>query len=97
LPSSVTCIEAVMLSSGVASFNMLAPPTCTVTNSKGKTLLEQYKAERTNLAIPDDKRSRIINAQGQPCSQLVVHEKLEVVERLYKEGDLAFFAAILES
>jgi hypothetical protein len=37
-------------------------------------------------------RSRIINAVGQPCEQFVIQQDLEIVERLYKQGNLAFFA-----
>ena len=82
----------VLLSGGFDSYNMLAPHTCTATNASGQTLLEQYYAERTSIAITGDERSRIVDANGQPCEQFVVHEDLEIVERLYKEGDLAFFA-----
>ena len=33
------------------SFNMLAPHTCSARNAAGKTLLEQYYQERTDVAI----------------------------------------------
>ena len=82
----------VLLDGGMDSFNMLAPHTCSATNEDGETLLEQYYAERTSLAINENERSRVINAAGQPCSQFVVHEDLEIVERLYKAGELSFFA-----
>lgn len=82
----------VLLDGGVDSFNMLAPHSCTATNADGQTLLQQYYAERTSIAISETERSRIVDAIAQPCSQFVVHQDLEVVERLYKEGDLAFFA-----
>jgi uncharacterized protein (DUF1501 family) len=82
----------VLLDGGVDSFNMLAPHTCTSTNDYGDTLLEQYYNERTSIAITEDERSRVIDATGQPCSQFAVHQDLEIVERLYKAGDLSFFA-----
>jgi len=74
------------------SFNMLVPHTCTTKNAEGQTVREQYHAERTSLALNDNERSRIINATGQPCSEFVVHPNLEIVEKLYKDGDLSFFA-----
>ena len=82
----------VLLDGGMDSFNMLVPHTCDVTNSDGQTVLEQYYSERTSLAINDNERTLVIDATDQPCSQFVVHPNLEVVQRLYNEGDLAFFA-----
>jgi uncharacterized protein (DUF1501 family) len=82
----------VLLEGGVDSFNMLAPHTCTQTNDAGNTLLEQYYAERTSISITESERSRVVDAENQPCSQFVVHQDLEIVEKLYKDGDLAFFA-----
>ena len=82
----------VLLSGGVDSFNMLAPHTCSAKNEANQTLLEQYYAMRGNVAIASDERSRIIDVTGQACDQFVVHQDLEIVERLYKDGDLAFFA-----
>jgi uncharacterized protein (DUF1501 family) len=82
----------VLLDGGVDSFNMLVPHSCSEANSNGQTLLEQYNAERTTLAITEEERSRIIDTNGQPCTQFAVHQNLEIVERLYKGGDLAFFA-----
>ena len=82
----------VLLAGGMDSFNMLAPHTCSVKNAANQTLLEQYNAMRSTVAITNDERSRIINAAGQACDQFVVHQDLEIVERLYKDGDLAFFA-----
>lgn len=81
----------VLLEGGADSFNMLAPHTCSATNSNGATLLEQYYSERTTIAITEDERARLITATGQPCEQFVIHEELEIVERLYKAGDLSFF------
>jgi uncharacterized protein (DUF1501 family) len=81
-----------LLDGGMDSFNMLVPHTCEVANGDGQTVLEQYYSERTSLAVGEGERSLVINAANQPCSQFVVHPDLEVVFRLYNEGDLAFFA-----
>jgi uncharacterized protein (DUF1501 family) len=81
-----------LLEGGMDSFNMLAPHSCSARNAAGKTLLEQYYQERTDVAITSSERSRVINAAGQPCQQFVIHQDLEIVERLYKQGNLAFFA-----
>jgi len=89
---SYKAVIYVLLDGGMDSFNMLAPHRCTETNDSGQTLLEQYNSERTSLAINEEERSRVIDATGQPCDQFVIHQDLEIVERLYKSGDLAFFA-----
>jgi uncharacterized protein (DUF1501 family) len=82
----------VLLDGGMDSFNLLVPHTCTETNSDGQNLLEQYNSERTILALTTAERTRIVDATGQPCSQFAIHKDLEIVDRLYKAGDLAFFA-----
>jgi hypothetical protein len=82
----------VVLSGGVDSFNMLVPHTCSSTNEGGQTPREQYNAVRTTLAFTDAERTRIIDASGQPCKQFAIHPSLGIAERLYKGGDLAFFA-----
>jgi hypothetical protein len=71
---------------------MLSPHTCRQKNLNGQTLLDQYFAERTTIAVMEDERARVIDATGQPCSQFAIHEDLPIVERLYNDGDLAFFA-----
>ena len=82
-----------LLSGGADSYNMLAPHTCnTETNQNGQTLLEQYFAERTSIAITEDERDLIIDADDQPCQQFVVHQDLPVIKELYDNGDLTFFA-----
>lgn len=90
--NSYKAVVYVLLAGGFDSFNMVAPHECTETNPDGKTLLEQYNSERTTLAMTDAERSRVIDVAGQPCSKFAVHQDLEVVERLYEAGDLAFFA-----
>jgi uncharacterized protein (DUF1501 family) len=80
-----------LLDGGMDSFNLLVPHTCTVTNDAGQTLLEQYNSERTTLSMTADERTRIIDTTGQPCTQFAIHKDLEIVERLYKAGDLSFF------
>lgn len=82
----------VLLEGGMDSFNMLVPHTCEQKNPEGKTVLEQYYAERTTLAVTNAERSKVIDATDQPCSQFVVHQDLEAVHRLYTAGELAFFA-----
>jgi hypothetical protein len=83
-----------MFNGGMDSFNMLVPHSCSGTNDRGATPLEQYLSERVNLALTDAERYRVINAngQGQPCESFVVHPKLAIVQRLYRQGDLSFFA-----
>lgn len=85
-------IVYVLLEGGADTFNMLAPHTCSQTNDRGETLLDQYYTERTSLAITSKERSLVIDADDQPCSQFVIHEDLPIVKRLYEDGDLAFFA-----
>lgn len=81
-----------LLDGGVDSFNMLVPHTCSSRN--GKNLREQYDSLRTTIAMTDDERTRIIAATGQPCSEFAVHQDLPVIERLYNDGDLSFFANV---
>jgi hypothetical protein len=83
-----------LLQGGVDSFNMLAPHTCSAVNSDGMTLLEQYEMERTTIALSDEERYRIIDAAGQPCEQFAIHQDLPLIERLYNDGDLSFFANV---
>ncbi|KAI2512165.1 Protein of unknown function (DUF1501) [Fragilaria crotonensis] len=90
--NSYKAVVYVVLGGGVDSFNMLVPHSCSSTNEGGQTPREQYNAVRTTLAFTDDERTRIIDASGQPCEQFAIHPNLGVVERLYKSGDLAFFA-----
>ena len=94
-PPSVNSYKAVvyvLLDGGADTFNMLAPHSCTATNVNGKTLLQQYYEERTTIGMAENERSRVIDATGQPCDQFAIHEELEIVERLYNQGDLSFFA-----
>jgi hypothetical protein len=84
----------IMLDGGMDSFNLLAPHTCSMQNSQGQTLREQYEAERSSIAMSEAERTRIVSANGQPCSEFAIHENLPVVERLYNDGDLAFFSNI---
>jgi hypothetical protein len=55
----------IFLEGGMDSFNMLVPHTCSEKSSEGQTLLEQYNAERTILALEPHERNRVINADGQ--------------------------------
>lgn len=76
----------VLLEGGLDSYNVLVPHTCSQRNGNDMTVLDQYNSERSSLAFTDSERSRIIDASGQPCSQFAIHQDLEIVERLYKEG-----------
>eukprot|EP00934_Nitzschia_sp_Nitz4_P009303 Nitzschia sp. Nitz4//scaffold91_size79674//72229//78877//NITZ4_005380-RA/size79674-augustus-gene-0.83-mRNA-1//1//CDS//3329560139//9293//frame0 len=84
----------VLLDGGMDSYNMLAPHSCSVTNSEGRTLLEQYYTERTTVALSEDERSLLIDVDGQPCSQFAVHPDLPTAHRLYNDKDLAFIANV---
>lgn len=91
---SYKALVNILLPGGVDSFNMLAPHQCTSTNVHGQTLLEQYNIERSTLALSEEERTRVIDVVGQPCEQFAVHPDLPIVEKLYNDGDLAFFANI---
>jgi uncharacterized protein (DUF1501 family) len=93
VPSSnpYKAIVYILLDGGMDSYNLIVPHTCTSTNVDGLTVLEQYNAERTTLAMTADEKTRVIDTPGQPCSQFAIHKDLEIVERLYKAGDLSFF------
>jgi len=80
------------LAGGMDSYNMLVPHTCSQKNPEGQTLREQYNAERTTLAFTDAERNLIIDATDQPCSQFAIHPDLPIVQQLYKDKDLSFFA-----
>lgn len=83
----------ILLTGGYDSWNTLIPAQCTATNAAGKTVLDQYLFERTTIAMTEEERSqRVIDAAGQACEQFAVHPQLEILERLYDSGDLAFFA-----
>lgn len=85
----------ILLTGGYDSFNTLMPQTCSDTNGAGRTLVEQYEFERTTIALTEEERSqRVIDASGQACEQFAVHPELEILERLYNDGDLAFFANV---
>jgi hypothetical protein len=86
----------ILLKGGYDSYNMLVPQTCTPTNEAGKNLLEQYLDERTTIALTEEERIRIIQATDgqQPCDEFAVHPEMELLERLYKGGDLSFFANV---
>eukprot|EP00934_Nitzschia_sp_Nitz4_P007090 Nitzschia sp. Nitz4//scaffold25_size161228//48616//54500//NITZ4_002422-RA/size161228-snap-gene-0.22-mRNA-1//-1//CDS//3329544562//7080//frame0 len=84
----------VHLQGGADSFNMLVPHSCSATNTQGQTLLQQYNNERTSIALTVTERNLVIDAQDQPCSQFAVHPNIPIVQELYNNGDLAFFANI---
>lgn len=84
----------ILLTGGYDSFNTLVPSTCAATNGAGKTLVEQYEFERSTLALKEEERTRLIDATGQACEQFAIHPEMEVLERLYNDGDLSFFANV---
>lgn len=86
-----------MLSGGYDSWNFFVPHTCTGTNDAGTNVRDQYERERGVLAFLESERTRIIDVDGnttlpQPCSQFAIHDEMEIVEELYKAGELSFFA-----
>ena len=76
------------------SYNLLVPHRCSGTNTFRQTVLEQYNNERTAIAFTDEERTRIINAENQPCDQFTIHPDIPLVERLFNEESLSFFANI---
>lgn len=84
----------IQLPGGVDSYNLLVPHTCSPTNSNGLNLRDQYNNERSSIAFTDDERTRIIDVTNQPCEQFAVHPDMSIVETLYNDGSLAFFANI---
>ncbi|KAL7569392.1 hypothetical protein ACA910_010477 [Epithemia clementina (nom. ined.)] len=80
-------VVLLMLHGGCDSFNMIVPHTCS-----GSTLVDQYKRERGELSLTDYERSRrAIDVNGQPCEKFALHPKLSTVQKLYNDGDLAFY------
>lgn len=87
-------LVVMLLDGGVDSHNMVVPHSCSRRNENGQNLREQYEFIRTSIAMTDDERTRIVSAKGQPCSEFAIHQDLPVVERLYRDGDLSFFANV---
>ena len=86
----------IMLPGGYDSFNVLVPKTCTVENSEGKSVHDQYLEQRGPVAF-DEKSGEFdlsIDAthSNQPCSRFAIHDELTVVKELYDSNDLTFFA-----
>jgi uncharacterized protein (DUF1501 family) len=80
------------LDGGFDSYNMLVPHACSGTNSAGVSVDKQYIDERGDLALTDEERTLIIDAEQQPCSKFALHPELSLLKELYDEGDLVFFA-----
>merc|ERR1712127_1129661 len=86
----------VMLPGGYDSYNVLVPKTCSVTNSDGKTVSDQYIDQRGAVAFKEraGEFDLVIDAtnSNQPCSQFAIHDELKVVKELYDANNLSFFA-----
>ncbi|CAB9513781.1 Protein of unknown function (DUF1800) [Seminavis robusta] len=93
-PKPYKALVYIVLDGGMDAYNLLAPHSCTPVNSQGFNLLEQYNLERRDLALSDGERTRIIDAENQPCDQFAIHPEMPFVERLYNEGELSFFANV---
>jgi len=91
-PRPYKALVHIQLAGGCDSYNLLVPHSCSGTNPAGQTVLEQYLQERGDIALQEEDRTRIIDVEGQPCEQFAIHKDLPTVERLYKSGELAFFA-----
>jgi len=94
--NSYKAVIFVMLPGGYDSFNVLVPKTCSVKNSEGKSVRDQYLEQRGSLAFNESagEFDLAIDAEqsNQPCNQFAIHDELEIVKELYDTGDLAFFA-----
>ena len=78
----------------------VVPHICEEKNKEGKTAREQYNDERGVLAYIASERNRPIFVDDsrqklpQPCQEFVVHDELEIVQRLYNDGNLALLANV---
>ena len=79
-------IVYVMFSGGADSYNMLIPHTC-----EQKDMYQEYLDVRLNVALP---KSNLlpIDANNQICEKFGLHPDLPVIQKLYNEKDLLFFA-----
>ena len=91
LPAPTTkpykAVVFLMLTGGCDSYNMIVPHKC----SNGNELVNQYNEVRGDLRLQSSERTRIIDVPGQPCEEFALHPELHTVEKLYKDGDLAFY------
>ena len=89
-------VVTVLLDGGMDSYNMLAPHSCSGTNSQGVSLRDQYDSERGVLAFNSSigERDLLIDASGsgQPCEMFAIHDELTLLKDLYDMNDLVFFA-----
>ncbi|KAL7537078.1 hypothetical protein ACHAXR_007922, partial [Thalassiosira sp. AJA248-18] len=82
------------LGGGLDSYNMLAPHSCT-DNVYDKYMTIRGKSDvAEGVGLP---KSRLLeipanNVTAQPCSSFGIHENLPILEALYNEGKLNFFA-----
>ena len=94
-PAPYKALVVLMLAGGCDSYNLLVPHTCSKTNDEGLSVLDEYLAERGELALNKSERSLEINVEGQqqkqPCESFAVHYRLPFLQELYNQGDLSFF------
>ena len=88
--------EFVMLPGGYDSYNVLVPKICSVKNSAGKSVLDQYLEQRGSVAFNANSGEFDLSIDAtnsnQPCSQFAIHDELTIVKELYDSKDLSFFA-----
>jgi len=78
-----------LLAGGFDSYNMLVP-SC-------EPLKTAYKTKRGILALDDNELSENINIptdNNQPCSKFALHHKLPILNKMFKDDKLIFFANI---
>lgn len=93
VPSSdYKAVLYLVLAGGADTHNFLIPHECSAKNDRGVYLHTQFAEIRGELAIANSKR--IVDASGQPCEKFAIHPGLPIVEELYQDGDLAFFANV---
>ncbi|KAL7561162.1 hypothetical protein ACA910_011983 [Epithemia clementina (nom. ined.)] len=84
-------VVVLMLDGGYDSYNLVVPHTCSGTNDLGLTVLEQYMAERGEIALKVSERNLVIDVPGQPCEKFAIHDAMPIVQKLYNDGDLSLF------
>ncbi len=102
LPSDYKAMVCILLSGGVDSYNMLVP---TGTTASGDNGYNEYKAVRTDLALPNAganggvlalNNTQCSSFRGIPCSynSFGVHPAMTGVRDLFNTGKLAFMGNI---
>jgi len=77
-----------LLAGGMDSYNMLVP--------QCEPYVSNYKAKRGIIALNDDELSdttiSVPSENNQPCSEFAIHHKFPVLNDMYENGNLLFFA-----